>query len=96
MYEDLMEFWTNAFVGKIYNLDYELLVNNQEKQTRKVIDYLGLEWSQKCLSPEDNNRSVATASSLQVRKKVYQGSSQQWEKYKPFVKDAFDSLILKD
>ena len=31
-----------------------------------------------------------TASNAQVRKKVYQGSSQQWKKYELFLDGAFD------
>ena len=44
------------------------------------------------MSPQDNNRSVATASNIQVRKKVYQGSSEQWKKYQPFLNWALDGL----
>ena len=37
-----------------------------------------------------NKRTVQTASNIQIRKKVYQGSSQQWKKYKPFLDGALD------
>jgi len=92
LYENLMEFWENSLTKRIYNLDYELLTVNQENETHKLIDYLGLDWDKKCLSPQDNMRSVATPSNMQVRKKVYQGSSEQWKKYKPFLNGALDSL----
>ena len=59
----------NYFRSKIYNLDYEVLVENQENETRQLINYLNLDWDHKCLSPQDNKKIVATASSLQVRKK---------------------------
>ena len=64
-----MEFWDNTLSKRIYNLDYELLTVNQESETRQLIDYLGLDWDENCLSPQNNTRSVATASNLQVRKK---------------------------
>ena len=76
----------------MYNLDYELLTANQESETRQLVDYLDLDWDEKCLSPQDNMRSVATASNLQVRKKVYRGSSEQWRKYEPFPNGALDGL----
>jgi len=90
LYRNLMEFWKNLFGDRIYDVDYELLTVNQEEETRKLIHYLDLNWEEECLSPHQNKRSVSTASSMQVRKKVYQGSSQQWEKYKPFLNGALD------
>ena len=94
LYENLMEFWGNSFGTRIYNLDYELLTVSQENETHRLIDYLGLGWDEKCLSPQDNTRSVATASNMQVRKKVYQNSSQQWKKYEPFLNGSLDGLLL--
>ena len=93
LYENLMDFWTNTLSDRIYQLDYEQLTVNQESETRQLIDYLGMDWDEKCLSPQNNTRRVATASNLQVREKVYEGSSQQWKKYEPFLNGAFDSLL---
>jgi len=90
LYENLMEFWESSLGKIIYNLDYELLTVNQENETRNLIEFLGLDWDEKCLSPQNNTRGVSTASNTQVRKKVYQGSSQQWKKYEPFLSGAFD------
>ena len=94
LYENLMDFWTNMLSNRIYKLDYELLTVNQESETRQLIEYLGLDWDEKCLSPQNNMRSVATASNVQVRKKVYRGSSEQWRKYQPFLNGALDSFLL--
>ena len=92
LYKNLMMFWTEQLPNKIYDINYELLTVNQESETQKLIDYLGLDWDKKCLSPQDNMRGLTTASDIDVRKKVYQGSSQQWEKYKPFLNGVFDCL----
>ena len=90
LYENLMEFWENSLGKRIYNLDYERLTVKQENETRNLIDYLGLDWDDKVLSPQKNSRIIMTASNRQVRKKVYQGSSEQWKKYEPFLDGAFD------
>ena len=92
LYIDLMKHWRITLDQRIYNLDYEALVENQENETRQLINYLNLDWDHKCLKPQDNKKIVATASSLQVRKKVYSGSSQQWLNFKPFLKGVFDNL----
>lgn len=93
LYENLMDFWTNTLSNRIYNLDYEQLTVNQESETRRLIEYLGLDWDENCLSPQNNMIRVATASKLQVRQKVYQGSSEQWKKYQPFLNGALDGLL---
>ena len=92
LYCNLMKFWQSSYGEKIYNLDYEKLTINQENQTRKLIKYLDLNWEDSCLSPQKNKRSVRTASQQQVRQKVYQGSSEAWRKYEPYLNGAFDSL----
>ena len=88
-----MDFWKNSLNKKIYNLDYELLTVNQKSETRQLIDYLNLDWDEKCLSPQNNTKSVTTASNIQIRKKVYRGSSEQWKKYQPFLSGALDGLL---
>jgi Flp pilus assembly protein TadD len=92
LYKNLMEFWAKQLPDRIYDADYELLTANQENETHQLIDYLGLNWDDRCLFPQNNMRSVATASNIQIRKKIYQGSSQQWEKYKPFLNGALDGF----
>ena len=92
LYQDLMAYWHQALPNRIYDLNYEALTEHQEEETRKLIGHLGLEWDDACLSPQDNTRSVATASNAQVRQKVYKGSSEKWKRYLPFLNGALDHL----
>lgn len=92
LYENLMGFWEEKLENKIYNLNYELLTIEQESETRKLIKHLNLKWEKECLLPQNNKRVVTTASNIQIRKKVYKGSSKNWEKFKPFLKGAFDFI----
>ncbi len=92
LYKELMHLWHSQYGDRIYNLNYEKLTTDQENQTRKLINYLGLNWEEACLSPQKNKRIVRTASQRQVRQKVYKGSSKAWRKYEPFLNGAFDSL----
>ena len=93
LYKDLMGFWAEKLSQRVYNLDYEKLTVNQESETRQLLEYLGLAWDEKCLSPQDNTRSIATLSSAQVRQEMYQGSSEQWKKYRPFLNGALDEFL---
>ncbi len=91
-YKDLMSFWHQKFPGKIYDLNYEKLTENQEEETRKLVDYLQLEWEDSCLQFEKNERAVRTASFQQVRKRMYQGSSKAWEPYRPYLSKLIDII----
>lgn len=90
LYLSLMNFWICSYSDRIYNLSYESLTINQEYETRKLINEIGLDWDESCMTPQNNLRNVATPSSLQVRKKIYQGSSHEWKKYQPFLNGIFD------
>ena len=87
-----MDFWDNYFGDRIYNLDYDVLTESQETETRSLIEYLGLDWQDACLAPQKNKRFVKTVSQRQVRQEVYKGSSQAWRKYEIFLEDIFDCL----
>ena len=92
LYQNLMKFWDEQCGNRIYNVNYEELTVNPETETKKLIQYLDLKWEEGCLSPQDNKRSVSTASSKQIRQKIYQGSSQKWKKFEPFLNDKFNHL----
>ena len=81
LYTDLMTFWHQRFPNKIYDLCYEDLTENQEKETKKLLAYCELEWEDACLNFHENTRRVVTASANQVGQKMYQGSSKSWKKY---------------
>jgi len=92
LYHDLMDFWRKEFPNRIYDLDYELLTRNQESETRKLLEYCELDWEEQCLEFYKTKRAVRTASSRQVRQKMYTGSSDAWRKYEEHLKPLLDSL----
>ena len=65
-------------------------VSAPELDGRTTMADLGLGWDDACLSPQENKRWVGTASSMQVRREVYQGSSERWKHYRPFLNGALD------
>ena len=91
-YIDLMNYWHTAFPNKIYDISYEDLTVNQEIETRKLLEYCELEWDENCLNFHNSQRSVKTASSIQVRKKMYQGSSEVWKKYEDYLQPLIKGL----
>ncbi len=81
LYTDLMSFWRSAFPEKIYDLHYERLTTNQVEETRKLLDYCGLNWDSACLEFHKNKRKVDTMSWAQVQLPMYQGSSEAWKRF---------------
>ena len=92
MYKKLMRVWNQSYSDRIYNLDYDKWVEDQESETRRLIECLELNWEDACLAPQNNTRSVKTASQQQVREKVYKDSSQAWRRYETYLDGIFDGL----
>lgn len=92
MYVDLMNFWEQRFPGKIHHINYENLTISQEEETRKLLDYCGLDWEDQCMDFHLSSRAIPTASTQQVRQKMYQGSSDVWRKYESYLQATVKKL----
>ena len=78
----LMKEYKSKFGSIIYSYDHEQVVRNPKETIQDLINWLDWEWNEKYLSPQKSKRSVFTASSAQVRKKINPNSSGCWKKYK--------------
>jgi Flp pilus assembly protein TadD len=82
----LMNHWCSALpAGTVLEVPYEELVADQAAWTHKIIDFLELEWDDRCLSFHETDRAVNTASAWQVRQKIYDRSVQRWRHYEKFI-----------
>jgi len=91
-YEKLMGFWQEVLPGTIHEICYEDLVNNFEVKARELIEFLGLNWQEECLSFYQTRRMVHTASDWQVRQPVYRSSVKRWKRYEAFLGPLLDGL----
>jgi tetratricopeptide (TPR) repeat protein len=71
--------------GFILDVPYAELVADQETWSRKMLDFIGLEWDPRVLEFHTNRRQVTTASAWQVRQKVYKSSVARWRNYEKFI-----------
>jgi hypothetical protein len=76
-----MRHWEETLPGKVLQVQYEDVVANQEVETRKLINFCGLDWEDACLHFEQNAAPVATASSVQVRQPIYSSAAARWKRY---------------
>jgi tetratricopeptide (TPR) repeat protein len=73
-YERLMEHWRRVLPVPIHEVVYEELVADAPAVSRELVAACGLDWDERCLSFYRTDRVVQTASKLQVRRPIYQGS----------------------
>ena len=81
-YQDLMTHWRSVLPpSAILDVSYEGVVDDLPGQARRLIDYCGLPWDDRCISFHRTNRLVKTASAVQVRKPLFRSSLQRWRMY---------------
>lgn len=80
-YERLLDHWHKLLGDRLIEVQYEALVSDQEAQTRRLLDGIGLEFEEACLNFEKNTAPTTTASSVQVRQKMHTGSVGRWKQY---------------
>ena len=82
--ERLMEHWKKASSLSILDLQYEDMIADQEGTSRRLIEFLGLDWDAACLDFHSSGRPVLTASNWQVRQPLYAsavGRAKGYEEY---------------
>tara|TARA_Y100001968_G_scaffold292816_2_gene298326 strand:+ start:15234 stop:17120 length:1887 start_codon:yes stop_codon:yes gene_type:complete len=93
--EKVMREYKNRYPFKIYDLDYDRLVLDPDKEIKNLISWLKLEWNDYYLSPHLNTREVLTASNIQIRSPINSKSLGGWKNYKTLLKPAIN-LLLKN
>ena len=83
LFDRLMAHWQRVLPGRIFEVQYETLVDAQEASTRQLLEFCQLPWDDRCLEFEHNTAPVNTASVVQVRSPIYRSSLRRWEKYEP-------------
>jgi hypothetical protein len=80
-YREMMEHWHGCLPGRVLDVSYESLVTEPEAETRRVAEFLELEWQPECLEFYRAGGAVATASTTQVRRPINTDSLYKWQKF---------------
>lgn len=95
-YLRMMEAWSElpapAQVPETMELRYEALAAAPEQTIRPVLEFLGLEWNDDVLTPEQSERIVRTASREQVRKAINTGAVGRWKPYEQQLEPFIEAL----
>ena len=81
LYLDIMNYWKNKFKEEIYDIDYENLIKNPEKEIKNLVNFCELDWDENYLKFYENKKTVSTASLAQVRSPLYKSSIKKWENF---------------
>ena len=92
-YSQLMAHWRSVLPSDaMLEVAYEEVVDNLEEQARRLIDYCGLPWDDRCLEFHRASRPVSTSSNVQVRQPLYRSSVQRWRRYEAYLQPLLAEL----
>jgi tetratricopeptide (TPR) repeat protein len=92
-YERIMRYWNEVLDIEILEVRYEEVVVDIDAQIRRIIDYCGLEWDERCLRYYETGREVLTLSREQVNRPVYTSSVGRYRKYEPHLGPLKEELV---
>lgn len=89
----LQDHWAEVLDDEpMLQLHYESMVNNQEHETRRILDFLNLEFTEDCLRFHESESIAATVSSKQVQQPMYSTSAGRWKRYEKHISVLIDRL----
>jgi tetratricopeptide (TPR) repeat protein len=91
-YRRIMEHWKKVLPLEIMELRYEDMIADNEGMSKKLIDFVGLDWDPACLEFQKTERRVKTASTVQIRQPIYSSSVARWRRYEEQLKPLYDTL----
>jgi tetratricopeptide (TPR) repeat protein len=92
LYQRLMDHWKSVLDLRILDVDYEEVVADTAGQARRMVDFLGLPWDDRCLKFYETERPCATASAGQVRRPIYKSSLERWRHYEKYLGPLLEGL----
>ncbi len=92
-FDRMMTLWREVLPGRVLELQYEILVDNQREETARLLDHCRLDWSDACLDFHTNTAPVSTPSAAQVRRPLYRDSVDRWRLHADALAPARDFLL---
>ena len=80
-FQSLTRLWRDTLPASYLEVRYEDVVDDTERETRRLLEFCELPWNPRCLAFQENAAPVATASSAQVRQPIYRTGVGRWRHY---------------
>jgi len=94
-YLKLMAHWDKVIPGFVLTVKHEDVVDDLEKQVRRMLDFCGLEFEQSCIDFHKTKRNIKTPSSEQVRQPIYKSATEQWQHFESYLEPLKKVLNIK-
>jgi hypothetical protein len=92
-YRRYIDHWKSVVPSdRFAEVSYEDLVRNREQSLAKMVEFLGLDWSDDVLHHENSKSPIQTPSRWQARQPVYTSSLDRWKKFEPWLEE-FSELL---
>jgi tetratricopeptide (TPR) repeat protein len=91
-YVDQMAYYDSIMPGRVLRVRYEDLVDNTDAEIRRMLEYCGLPFDERCLRFWETDRAVLTPSAEQVRKPIYRGAKEVWKNFEPWLGELKEAL----
>lgn len=91
--QKLQDHWGEVFEDEpLLEVHYESMVRNQEHETRRILNFLSLNFSESCLNFHTSSAVAATVSREQVQQPIYNSSAGRWTRYEKHLTELIDHL----
>jgi len=84
-YVDYLAHIDRVLPGRVVRMFHEDMVDDSEREIRRLLDALSLPFDESCLRFWENDRAVRTASSEQVRRPIFKEGTEQWLMFEPYL-----------
>lgn len=84
-YVELLAHFDAVLPGRVHRVYYEAMIDDTEREVRRLLAYCGLPFEDACLRFYENERAVRTASSEQVRQPIFREGVDHWRHYEPWL-----------
>jgi len=80
-HRQLLDHWRSQLGGRLIEVSYESFIKDQERETRVLLEALGLPMEDACLQFQRNDSISMTASSVQIREGLHNRSVEKWKHF---------------
>jgi len=84
-YVRLLDHYDTVLPGRVIRVQHEDLLEDPEREVRRLLDRMGLPFEPDCLRFHENARPVRTPSAEQVRRPISRDAVELWRNYEPWL-----------
>ncbi|MEM1053399.1 MAG: sulfotransferase, partial [Pseudomonadota bacterium] len=93
-YDQLMRHWSETLSLPMIEVQYEETIADVEAMSRRLCEFIGVEWDAQAVDFHKSDRTVRTPSRWQVRQPIYKSSAGKWKRYEKHLGPLIEALKM--